>query len=646
MTGICLSENVLACGGWLFGVLLAIATFPCAAYLAQYGVRHRVRMLWLCMGLVVAGVVVYLLMGENPIGAMCDTVHSFFPSRGDFRAVPVKDTLGSGWKSWQSALYFLFHWSVLVYVLSIVLAVFGIVLVNWGVVCWRVLRHRPINVFWDYSNEAWNLADSMGRPGTKCADGVDSVVFALREENKAWFMHKMSGAVQSIAKAGWKWVFATPGRDWALSRASRHFFLSPNGHENVAGAEALITMLGKRELKGMHVRVYVRVHSLATDDVVFRWADAWNGQQKNPIEVIILREEAIVSRNFLLRHPMLDCPTNDCPVVEIDTKTATAKGEFRILLLGFGGQGKTLLNDMVCDAQCLDVNGSPMKISVDVVDRNASAYGEYLTNNDEAVRRYSMQFHHMNARGGRFWEWAHERLKGGGWNRVVMCMRNDRENISVATEIGRYFKWLGKESKGILFARVRDPHINAYAKKAMAATAHGAFSVFGCIADTYRYDAIVNDQWELGAMMLNFRWSGSPSDDTPEHKWETASCFNKESSRASFFFQRNMLRLLGYRLDESTSDMTSFNPADVACHLDVLSRVEHLRWMAWHLVRGIRPFSDDMAGKYPKANQIEVRNAHGDLVDFDELPSPEKKKDANLVASDAWQRSGMGIRRA
>ena len=628
----------------MFGALLALATFPFAAYLARYGIRHRDKMLWFLLGLVFAGFVVYLIVGQNPVGAICDSIHSFFPSRGDFKTVPIgKPCLNASdkWVWWQSIPYFLFHWLLLVYVLSIVLAFFGICLVNRIWIWLKFKRSENVNVFWDYSNEAWLMAHSM-----KDIDGRSSVVFALREGQTPWFSMKLSDAVHALTIEGWKWIYGTPGRVALLNNATRHFFLSPNGHENVAGAEALITMLGKQEITGRHIRVYVRVHSLATDDVVFRWADAWNKQKENHVEIVILREEAVVSRNFLLRHPMLDCLTPDSPKMPINTECATVEGDFRILLVGFGGQGKTLLNDMVCDAQYLNASRERIKISVDVVDRNISAYGEYSTNNDEAVRRYNMQFHHMNARGGRFWEWIHEQMKDGGWNRIVVCMRNDRENISVATEIGRYCKWLGKETKGILFARVRDPHINAYTKKAMEATTDGGFSVFGCIADTYRYEAIVDDKWDEGAMMLNFRWNGSPSDDTPKHKWETASCFNRESSRASFFFQRNMLRLLGYRVDESTSDVTSFNPADVASHLDVLAQTEHLRWMAWHFVRGIKPFSDDMVGKYPKANQIETRNAHGDLIDFDKLPNPEKKKDINLVASDAWQRSGLGIRRA
>ena len=627
-------------GKFILGALLTGATFVCAAWLARYGLRHRIKMLLICVGLMAMGLVVYLLMGENPVGAICDSIHSFFPSRGDFRTVPVGQPCGPEWKCWQSVAYFAFHWLVLVYLLSIVLAIFGIELINWTLICFKVWRGRAINVFWDYGNESWWMAHSLkGNGDSSC------VVFVLREENKAWFLHKLSGPVQSIAKEGWKWVFGAPGRHSELLHAKQHFFLSSNGHENVAGAEALISTLGNLKVSTGHVKVYVRVHAMANDDVVFKWADAWNRRDDNDIEIIILREEAIVSRNFLLQHPMLDCPT----IAEsIDTESATAQGELRILLVGFGGQGKTLLNDMVCDAQYLAANGTPLPIFVDVVDRSASSYGDYSTNNEDAVNRYNIKFHHMNTRGGRFWDWVREQLNGKGWNRIVICTKNDRENISVAMQVMRCCKWLGKETKGVLFARVREPHINAYAKKAMS-SAENAFSVFGGMTDTYRYDAIVKDKWDLGAMMLNFRWSPkdvNPAYNTPEHKWKTASCFNRESSRASFFFQRNMLRLLGYRMDESMSDTTEFNPADVASHLDILARIEHLRWMAWHFVRGIKPFSNDMVGMYPKANQIETRNAHGDLIDFDKLPNPEKKKDINLVASDAWQRSGLGIRRA
>ena len=140
---------------WLLGLFCVVATFPGAAYLARYGLRHRVRMLQICGGIVLAGFIVYLISGQNPIGALCDSIHSFFPSRGDFRTVPIGQSCAQKWVWWQSVSYFLFHWVVLVYILSVILAFFGIGLVNWLMIWRRLWQGRKVNVFCDYSSEAW-----------------------------------------------------------------------------------------------------------------------------------------------------------------------------------------------------------------------------------------------------------------------------------------------------------------------------------------------------------------------------------------------------------------------------------------------------------------------------------------------------------
>ena len=206
----------------------------------------------------------------------------------------------------------------------------------------------------------------------KNADGRSSVVFALREGRTPWFSMKLSDAVHALALEGWKWIYGAPGRIALLNGATQHFFLGPNGHENVSGAESLISALaGIRTDSGAKdelVKVYVRVHSLAHDDIIFRWADSWNTREELNVEVVILREESIVSRDFLFEYPMLDCPD-----IVRDTKTARVKGEFKILLVGFGAQGRTLLNDMICDAQYLDNEGNRLRIKADVVDKDANA---------------------------------------------------------------------------------------------------------------------------------------------------------------------------------------------------------------------------------------------------------------------------------
>ena len=628
----------------LVGLSLAAVTLVCAVSLARYGLRHRSGMLWICAGLMIAGLVVYLLMVENPLRAICNSIHSFFPSRGDFgETLITRKVYGQEWEFGLSVSYYLFHWLVLVYVLSIILSFFGIGLVNWILIYFRLKWGKKLNVFWDYSNEAWLMANSI-----KDADGRSSVVFALREGHTPWFSMKLRDAVHALALEGWKWVYGAPGRIALLNGATQHFFLGPNGHENVAGAESLIRILAEIQTasiaKDELIKIYVRVHSLAHDDIIFRWVDSWNMRKGLNVEVVVLREESIVSRDFLFEHPMLDCPD-----IVRDTEQAKVEGKFKILLVGFGAQGRTLLNDMICDAQYLNREGKRLLIKADVVDKDVNAYGDYKINSKCAVDEYGIAFHEKDIKSEEFWSWIQKELAQEPWNRIVICIDDDRVNIAVATDIIRHLKWLGKATENRVFARVRNRRISAYTKQAMMSVEKkNGFCMFGCMDDTYRVESIINDKWEKGAKMLNDCYGkiyDPNSSVSPEERWHDEKFFNRESSRASFFFQRNLLRLMGYIVDKNTAEITSFVD-DRARLLPTLARVEHLRWTAWHLVRSIRQFPKDLKGKSSKANQIESRNAHGDLVTFDALPAEEQKKDEILVITEvAWEATGLGIRK-
>ena len=105
-------------------------------------------------------------------------------------------------------------------------------------------------------------------------------------------------------------------------------------------------------------------------------------------------------------------------------------------------------------------------------------------------------------------------------------------------------------------------------------------------------------------------------------------------------------------------------------HLDVLAEDEHLRWMAFHLVRGIkawRPSDEEIenrianTGKRAVHNAIDELNAHADLVEYSELPGVDsqfdsinarhgfvkikgsQEKDKGLIRSEAMRQSGLGI---
>ena len=588
------------------------------------------------------------------MSASSKSLSAFYPSRGEYE----DDDYG------QSSWYWLFHVLVILYVSFILVALVGAEFLNRV----RIGIRRyvggffglHINVFWGYSDEAKTIAGGVD-------EGKGSVVFVMPEK-RLWTSLSDDNDVHEIAKSGWKWILGRAGEITWLSSARRHFFMGGDGHRNVADAEALI-----RSYKGRSgITVYVRIGATADDNVLYKWADKWNRDADKSVEVVIVREESLVSRRFLLDNPMLSCPR-----IGIDTTTATVSGDFKVLLIGFGAQGKMLLNDMICDSQYLTSDGIPVHFEAHVFDRNISAYGGYEELRREAVSRYNIKFDNREVGSAPFWRFVREEMVKRPYNRVVVCVRDDRENIGIANDLARMYRGMHMSSDGIVFARVRDTLIDAYIESTFGREASKrAFTPFGAMGDTYSFANIVTRKWEKGAVWLNGDWgmeANARHDDKKDTAaWKSASFFNKESSRASFFHQRNLLRLIGYHVDEANDDNTCFNDNDPKNHLDVLAEDEHMRWMAFHFVRGINVWSPtaeeieevaNRTGREVKHNMIDELNAHADLVPYADLPKVDacfdpinerhghkrgkatQEKDKGFVRSEAMRRSGLGIRK-
>ena len=587
------------------------------------------------------------------LGAISKSLSAFYPSRGEY-----EQDYG------QSLWYWLFHLLAIVYVSFILVALFGAEFVNrmrvWGRRRMGGLFGWSVNVFWGCGEEAKTIAGGV-------AEGKGSVVFVM-PENRLWTSLSDDENIHEIAKSGWKWILGKPGGISWLSSAERHFFMGPDGHRNVADAEALI-----RPYKGRRcITVYVRIGATADDDVLYKWADRWNGVKDKNVEIIIVREESLVSRRFLMDNPMLLCPG-----IEIDTVTATVAGGFKVLLLGFGAQGESLLNDMICDSQFLAQDRTRVPFEAQVFDRDVTAYGTYEEICHDAVERYHVSFDCLEIGSTAFWRRLKEEMSRKPYNRVVVCLRDDRENIYLASDIARIYREMGLRPSGVVFARVRDSFIVAYVDSTFEGNESArTFTPFGAMRETYSFGNIVTRKWEKGAVWLNGDWglpSGAPHDELADARsWKGASSFNKESSRASFFFQRNLLRLVGYAVDETSEGNEGFDDACAKNRLDVLAEIEHLRWMAYHLVRGVKVWKPtaheieeraERTGKAVKHNAISELNAHADLVEYADLPAVDalfdpinerhghprtkdtQEKDKGFIRSEAMSRSGLGIRK-
>ena len=616
----------------LINIVAFVILFKC--------ILSRRNFCFVCAGFAILlyGFFVYLLAGRS--GDECSVLHplaaavnqslsAFWPSRGGYDK--------SYLDSW---FYWLFHSLVLLYVGLAIIAILWKSLFNSLSVIIRLgIFNKETNVFWDFCDEARWMASTI-------KDG-SSVVFALREESRT-FVGQVSDAVSKLLNDGFKWVYAAPGRASWLSSANRHFFLGPNGHENVSGAKELVASYHGKDC----IKVFVRISAAADDDVLYAWADKLNEEKGGTVEIIVVREESIVSTKFLREHSMLDCPG-----INREKVKGVVSGKFRMLVIGFGTQGERLLADSICDAQFVDVDSKPIPMEFVAIDRDESSFGWFKANCGEACGRYGIRFVKLEAGTEKFWKWLEDEPE---FTRIVVCLNDDRENISLAHDISRLYKlrhwelWRNyrKPGQAIVYARVRGALISQYVSTTYD-NKDVPFLPFGSMKDIYDAKFIMYSKWRQAAVWVNALYVNpkEENENVAEANWLKRCSLDKESSFASAFHQRNLLRLIRYEIvdadvcaggEDNKADRDSASEAEKQ-HKDIFSRIEHLRWMAFHFVRGIEcwcPSVDELRAlarydngkrRQVKPNMLlkgSVRHVHAALRDFDDLPEVDAVFDA------------------
>lgn len=533
--------------------------------------------------------------------------------------------------------YWLFHLLAFLYVVSIAIAILGIEFIN-------LLRikffNKPQNVFWGVYDEAMMLYESTIK-NTDCNINKNNIVFVLPKNTRTWlkFTDDNQG-IYTLMRKGLTWIIDDVSNIHLFKMAKRHFFLGSNHYDNIVQAEKLIKELKKIDVQH-DISIYVRAYALAEDDAIYKWADACNNSGSN-INIEIVREEAIISRKFLLDYPMLDCPN-----IKIHTDSATVEGEFRILVIGFGVMGERLMSDMICDAQFLSSANHRIPITVDVVDKMCTSYGWFKENCCDACTRYKINFNNWDAGCEDFWNFLIK--KEIAYNRIVICTSDDAFNLKLANDIANFyairFRMLPDDLKKTIFTRVRNyelvKSLPQNIKKNDVLIWERPYEIFGDIANTYSVKYLLNDKWNEGAICLNDTYNKKLILPAKE-KWKLTSMQDKESSRASVYYQRNLLRLMGYVVKPETPSedekcQQNLQPV-TADHLEkiikgekylpILSESEHCRWMAFFFVRGWqswRPTEKELShlsegNKKVKPNSMKGKaHIHANLFDFIEL---------------------------
>lgn len=520
------------------------------------------------------------------LDAANNSLSVFFPSRG-----PYLDS-GDVLPPWLLLQYQLFHFAVYLYVGVIAFSFFGRRLVNWA--RRHLMSCGSLNVYWGLSPQGLQLAGDTA--GERNLFLLPREILADRELCRR--------ETDRLDTAGFLCDFSDFGnvRDF-FPAARRHMFLSGHSHWNVKMAQKLADHLGSSRKRGEKPSVYIRIDK--ETDITF--LDGWANRAKDFLEVHIFSEPILTARDFVRRHPMLDCPG-----ISIDPETAAVTGEFRVLLLGFGCQGEELLKNIICDAQ---FKGTAFR--ADVIDRDPMSYEPFACRCPEAVREYGLSFHAMDVAGPDFHDWIRPMLDS--YNRILICLGRDELNLETAQMLARIFKDRGlTPGEGTMFALINSDDPYEYCAEDCLCT------LFGRYSDIYRREALIDENTDAIAKFLNKQWDSQAPD--VKTAWTRASFFNQESSRSSAAGQRNWLRLAGFDIGEAGGSGIPAEQvaAGIEKNIVTLAENEHLRWNAFHFVHGIHPWDLEnpplAQAEKKKANQIARYNRHAALVPFDRLP--------------------------
>lgn len=251
------------------------------------------------------------------------------------------------------------------------------------------------------------------------------------------------------------------------------------------------------------------------------------------------------------------------------------------------------------------------------------------------------------------------------YDRIIVCLKGDDKTLGIARKIVEFSRRHGVViGSDAVFARVKNPSRNRYLPHGKIYSIFSkkgeeqdvGITLFGNLDEIYSFERIDVETVDEMAKVLNSRYNDNKDDRgfsrdlkdkaMRELEWENnTSFFDQLSSRAAAEGQRNLLLLRGldyrqnvehfYRVvppEEVDAPLKDDSFNEELSVLKTLAINEHLRWNAFHLMMGFRPWEvirredvarDDIPEQLPKknkANQLATIGKHADIIEFEKLP--------------------------
>ena len=564
---------------------------------------------------------------------------AFFPSRGGYEINHDGSFDKNHLDKTALLLYISFHAFVYIFASYFLISLWGYRTIN-RLRFW-LTRDEEKNVFWCITPEPKML--HLAKDIISASDGINSsqIVFSVDEQAiddpKKYFQE------MNFQKFSLK--LRKPGQiHEKCLRAAKHFFLSEDYDWNIDMAQAL---LNKRENINTPTKIYIKISNDARKKYYLRWADQYSN--KNNVEVIFIDECALIAGKFIQSHHLLKDMKS-----KINHAGAVVDKEdgFNILLIGFGGLGREILCQLVCDSRFLSPDGTILNFHADIIDSDSNKLSlfrkQFASMCDNTELRLKFDFHKLCAGSGEFYEFLEKNLlsRGKNYDRIIIALGNAALNIETAAEIediirkninlpgynpaAELLKW--KEKIFLISPEINSAFLNKIQMDTQQNASHNLFTLIGADNEIYNFADIINEKMFIIAKLLNYRYNKAKKDidwqkiNTPavrkeiEGYWCKANMYNRQSSYAAALGLENIRLLLDCR-NWTAEEFRSKAKKAIAVK-ERLCEIEHLRWWAFMLGQGYITWQNPSQLK--KAKQVDLYMRHATMIPYDKLPEMDK----------------------
>lgn len=346
-------------------------------------------------------------------------------------------------------------------------------------------------------------------------------------------------------------------RSIGVSKGSRKihvFALETDYTKNALYAKALLASF--RDLEISSDRISLVIH--ARDDLSLRNLQVKKDRYGYGF-ITIYQTQDLVSRLLIQKYP-------PCKHIRFHAEGA-AMEDFEALVVGFGQIGQSVLRSLVMHGQFADSRFRADIFSPDCQDANG-----YFTNSFPGIfQQYQIHFHPHDGRSKELY--AHLAARREKLKYIAVCTGCEKRNDEIAEEISSFVQRMGLQ-------------IPIYRCSPMGIKAICPQTGETMVDTIYHPDILSSQSLDRMAMVVNQHYQGAGN---ALESWMDCDYFSRISCRAFADSIEAILCAAGKTRQQAAQGDWTFSEK----HLETLSRMEHMRWCAFHFANGYLPMSPE-----------------------------------------------------